>query len=269
MANLIGRTGRATRRSKGTTLARRIRALAAAVLAGVVACTITSQGWAQARIVPPVKVPGPIGGGVGGALGGLGSTLTLKPNIGGSLPSLQVAPPTGFGGGPPDDTVGTNLPPVTIDDYIDDILVSDMIAEYGKKSLIIRFHPDRRIRVQAMQGLLESIYKKLLTKTAALAVEVITAQKADLEQELAEVEDRFLSVFYWQTTGDLRRNIEEIVRGESEVEALERQARNEARERAQSWDPNPDWSIHGSVKISTGPAFQQLQHISIHGWGGS
>ena len=135
--------------------------------------------------------------------------------------------------------------------------------------MIIVFHPDWRIRDRAMRKLLVTTYKKLVKTMVAKATLVIADQRTTLERKLATVEGKFLSVFYWQTKRELREKLGGIRKFESELDSFEQTARDEARERTQAWNPAPDWSTHGRVEISTGPAFRQLQHISINGWGGS
>lgn len=261
MADQIGKTGRERGHAIGAPREWSGRALAVAVLAGLIACAISGEGWAQLKAQRKVFTRSP----------------DISPSVlGPPLPNIlrppSLTPPDispglgggGLGGDPPDESAGRGTPPVDLDD----IVVSRTIAEYGTKALIIQFHPESRIRVQAMRSLLETTYKDLLKATAAKAVEVIIAHKADLEQQLAEVEDSWLSPLYWQTKDDLRRNIEEIRKGEGEAKRLEQQGLEEAWRQAQAWNPKFDWSTHGSVEISTGTAFQQLQHISINGWGG-
>jgi len=257
----------------------RLRTLAVAVLAGLIACVISSEGWAQLK-TPKGKTPKGNTIKETGQAGGQPQNLTLPSSSSFTLPetpsiTFHGIPDElrngGLGGDPPDESAGRSIPPMDLNDffdYTDDILVSEIIAEYGTKTLIIQFHPDGRIRIQAMRDLLETTYKKLLRTTAAKAVEVIIAAKADTERQLAEIEDSWLSPFYWQTKDDLRRNIEEIRRGEDEAKRLERQGRDRAWAHAQSWNPKQGWSTHGIVKIRTGTAFRQLQHISINGWGG-
>lgn len=92
---------------------------------------------------------------------------------------------------------------------------------------------------------------------AKIEKQAIAGVVAMMQREIAK-----LTPFKWETQQE-RQEKDAAIR--NEVKQWKQDAISEAN-RGSSW--SHDWSSN-SHTFQTGTAFRQLQHISIHGWGGT
>ena len=239
-----------------------------------------AEAIAQVRIIKPptgnsgagaVGGLGGVGGlgkieirGLSGGLGGLGK-IEIR-GLSGGVGGLGGTSPGGGGDGYDSNLGSATRAAGSVEDLYSDLYVSEKIYDHGSRTLIIVFHPARRIQTWAIRKELTSLYMDSIDIAVMAAYKVLEATKLETKAELAELNGSLVGWFRWQTKAELSENLESIARHEAELRSLNQRARDEASRVIKSWQPKSNWSRNGRVRTGTGPIFGQLQGTANSGW---
>ena len=119
---------------------------------------------------------------------------------------------------------------------------------------VIAVRPTRAMPVQSARHLIKETYVNAAKKT----VEEIVKKSVEMKLEQDTVK---LKAFRWDSE-------EQKIQKQEEVRKLNNwyiETHNEAGQKAREWQPSGNWR-DSKINIKTGPAYQQLKSISIHGW---
>jgi hypothetical protein len=114
------------------------------------------------------------------------------------------------------------------------------------------YHPSPMVRTLEAAKAIAEMY----TSTATTIEETLLNDLEKLKKQKA---------FYWASEEEKKRKMQDILQAKRKISEIGKGARDEAPSRAKSWEPTPGWRDH-PITIQKGPAFRQLESISVSGW---